>query len=481
MASSTPSQAQRAALKNAIWGCLFGSALGDAMGLSTEFLTKQQAHDIYGPVETRPLSFSRIHQDAHRKKWIAGDFTDDTDQQMILLAALVSDGTGSLDPAELGSRLAAWARTGFLTLRKPSLGIGGTVGAVLTHFSPVPDPYVAAMDVWERHDRNLAANGAVMRTAVVGCSEFWDEEVVFGNAVKAARVTHADPRCVFSCVVVSVLVSRIIRQAVGMDAPPRIVSPEDQANPPVHISSGDDPAGRFRLPEDVRRRTPLSLWDHASALWRPTEAQQWNAIFTEFGKRMSSTRTIVQTSSSAALASQPPHPQSQPPLPSSSSSSTSTSLPPYPFPGPDSTRTSQVRSIVDSYIPVLTMHRSTASAAEIESHCFPPSISDLGLDDPSTRGYTLKCLGSALYCYTRSPSSSSSSGEDFKALMQGLIMEAGDADTNATVAGALVGCRVGYDGLPEDWLMGLRNREWIEERAEALLEMVLSRWEKVGS
>jgi ADP-ribosylglycohydrolase len=44
----------------------------------------------------------------------------------------------------------------------------------------------------------------------------------------------------------------------------------------------------------------------------------------------------------------------------------------------------------------------------------------------------------------------------------------GDTDTNAAVAGALLGCRDGADAIPERWLSPLRERERIEELAARL-------------
>lgn len=56
------------------------------------------------------------------------------------------------------------------------------------------DPLRASYDIWNSNKRNLAANGALMRTGVVGAPFFWDERKVVENSMMAAKVTHADPR-----------------------------------------------------------------------------------------------------------------------------------------------------------------------------------------------------------------------------------------------------------------------------------------------
>jgi len=52
-------------LANAIRGCIYGGALGDSVGLATEFLTKNVAIDFYG-LEYDFHPGCRVYADAHR-------------------------------------------------------------------------------------------------------------------------------------------------------------------------------------------------------------------------------------------------------------------------------------------------------------------------------------------------------------------------------------------------------------------------------
>lgn len=90
---------------------------------------------------------------------------------------------------------------------------------------------------------------------------------------------------------------------------------------------------------------------------------------------------------------------------------------------------------------------------------------DIGGRD--ARGYTYKSLGCtfwALRCLLRAPRRDAAL---FKARMTELVMEAGDADTNAAIAGAVLGAALGYKNLPEDWLGALPHRGWLEAEARA--------------
>lgn len=52
-------------VKNRIKGVLFGQAIGDALGLGTEFMTKQEVDRFYPNGLT---DYDQIIQDYHRKR-----------------------------------------------------------------------------------------------------------------------------------------------------------------------------------------------------------------------------------------------------------------------------------------------------------------------------------------------------------------------------------------------------------------------------
>jgi ADP-ribosyl-[dinitrogen reductase] hydrolase len=60
---------------------------------------------------------------------------------------------------------------------------------------------------------------------------------------------------------------------------------------------------------------------------------------------------------------------------------------------------------------------------------------------------------------------------DVETELRRVVSLGGDADTNAAVAGALLGARDGTKGLPADWLERLRDAEAIRADAEALVAL----------
>lgn len=53
-------------------------------------------------------------------------------------------------------------------------------------------------------------------------------------------------------------------------------------------------------------------------------------------------------------------------------------------------------------------------------------------------------------------------------------MQGGHATCNASVAGALLGCKYGYSELPKEWLEGLLPKQvtWLNRKVNALLDMM---------
>jgi ADP-ribosylglycohydrolase len=91
------------------------------------------------------------------------------------------------------------------------------------------------------------------------------------------------------------------------------------------------------------------------------------------------------------------------------------------------------------------------------------SLDDLELDDPMDMGYTLKAMQVGLWCLDQDG--------DFASRVSEVVGFGGDTDTNAAVAGAVLGARHGASGIPEGWRNAVRDAPRIEEVAAALLEV----------
>lgn len=332
------------ALVDRVCGLVWGAALGDAVGLSTEFMKKSEAAEQYP--DRSKLSPNLRVADRHRSRWPHGDWTDDTDQLVLVMDAVVA-GDGVFDQRRFAQALKQWRQAGFPELGDASgLGVGETVNGVLEHPAYDVAPDVVAEALWLQSGKTMAANGAVMRCAACALGRFWDDEVVAYNAAASAAVTHADPRCAASCVAVALIAARAF-------------------------------AGRNLADAEARRQE------------------------------------------------------------------------------------------VDSIVFTASRYLDGADVDELERamNVDADGLASLELGAGGI-GYTYKPLAAASWAFVHAT--------NFRDAIAAIVMEAGDADSNATVAGALLGARFGLSALPQEWLDQVPppQRAWLEARIDTCLRML---------
>lgn len=91
-------------------------------------------------------------------------------------------------------------------------------------------------------------------------------------------------------------------------------------------------------------------------------------------------------------------------------------------------------------------------------------LDSLCLDDEKSMGYTLRTLGAALWAYWYATS--------YKEGILKNVLSGGDADTNAAVAGAILGAKFGINPIPEEWKDGLLYASMLHNKVQDLYSMV---------
>lgn len=68
---------------------------------------------------------------------------------------------------------------------------------------------------WVKSGRHVAPNGSLMRTHPLGiiCLSFSREDT-YKAARDCSRISHVDPRCVFSCCICTVLISEMLKDEI---------------------------------------------------------------------------------------------------------------------------------------------------------------------------------------------------------------------------------------------------------------------------
>ncbi len=159
-----------------IIGSLLGTAIGDALGLPYEGVSRQRATRLLGP------------PDRHRFFLRRGMFSDDTEHTCMVAQALIASNF-DLDcfTTDFARKLRWWliacpAGIGFATLRAClKLWIG---------YSPRSSGVYSA------------GNGPAMRSAIFG-AVFEDVEMMVSFVKASTRVTHSDPKAEFGAIAVA--------------------------------------------------------------------------------------------------------------------------------------------------------------------------------------------------------------------------------------------------------------------------------------
>jgi ADP-ribosylglycohydrolase len=158
-------------------GALYGLAIGDALGMPTQMLSRREIGERWGEFLTGFEPAPPGHPIAAGLP--AGAVTDDT-EQAVLLGRLLVKGHGAVAPRQLAEALVGWERDmaarGSLDLLGPS-----TKRAIAAVLSGVPAEQAGASG---------DTNGAAMRIAPVGIAVPLDLPVLVDQVVAASYVTH---------------------------------------------------------------------------------------------------------------------------------------------------------------------------------------------------------------------------------------------------------------------------------------------------
>lgn len=159
-------------------GCLFGLAVGDALGASIEFM--------------RPGTFTPIttYQSGVAHDLNAGEWTDDTSMALALADSL-KDGWDANDQL---NKYVEWMNTGRYSVNGRCFDIGNTCRTALLNFIDFGDSATSGVRL-----EGLSGNGCIMRLAPVPIKyadlflDRWRELMVYGD--KSSATTHASLQC----------------------------------------------------------------------------------------------------------------------------------------------------------------------------------------------------------------------------------------------------------------------------------------------
>ena len=172
---------------------LFGVAVGDALGATTEFMTAAEIRDRYG-----------VLREIVGGGWLKlspGQVTDDTEMTLCVARGIV--GSGGWDLGGIADRFARW-------LAGDPADVGATCRRGIVE-------YMEKGRLEAPLDEKGAGNGAAMRVAPVALCTLGDEDLLSRLAVGQARITHHHPLSDAACVSVGKMIHRGLLGATPRD------------------------------------------------------------------------------------------------------------------------------------------------------------------------------------------------------------------------------------------------------------------------
>ena len=249
-------------------GALYGLAIGDALGMPTQMLSRAEIVRRWGPLLPGFESAPPGHPIAGGMP--AGTVTDDT-EQAVLLARLLVKGRGRIDPHELAAALTEWERAmaerGSLDLLGPS-----TKRAVAAILAGVPPDEAGAVGT---------TNGAAMRVAPVGIAmAVIDPGTRPGSAVPPADLSALVDRTVMASSVthntgIALAGAAAVAAAVSAGVPaPRSPGPPRWASRPRASRPAAVTGSRARMSRPASNGPP-AWWRAARRPKPPSSSTPW--------------------------------------------------------------------------------------------------------------------------------------------------------------------------------------------------------------
>eukprot|EP01132_Coremiostelium_polycephalum_P005400 gene5400-6735_t len=326
-------------------GCIYGSILGDAYGLSTELLNKEQILKVYG---TNQIPFPNFVKTSHSCRWVKGDWTDESDQMILVMESLV-ESNGKPDEINYAKKLQKWLTSGFPELGD-TCGQGASGTSIILQNQFLTNPFFVSEKNWVTSGRRLATNGAISRAPVLGCLHYDKMGVVYNNSTIFTKITHFDQRCIVSSNAISGAIAILLNNAETKK---------------LNVENKN---------EEV---------DH---------------LIEEIVKKCSSSMSTIQ------------------------------------------------------------------ERVEFEEIMYNTSLESLNLSASDSISYVFKALGAGFWGLR--------SHYSFKDTLNLIVREGGDADCNAQICGALLGCKMGFSNLPRDWLAALPYKEWLDEKVVKFVDLI---------
>jgi len=180
-------------LRDRYRGALLGSAIGDALGATVEFMSRADILAQHG-----------VHRNITGGGWLklpAGEVTDDTQMARCLARSLAD--VGRFDGDDISAKFVEWYAS-----NPPD--IGNTTRDALKRLAAGLPWTEAGLQTHEAMRPRDASNGSLMRAAPVALFTRTDAELNARYSADQSRITHANPLCIDACVALNSAIAALL-------------------------------------------------------------------------------------------------------------------------------------------------------------------------------------------------------------------------------------------------------------------------------
>ena len=372
---------------NIIKGIIYGGAIGDALGLATEFMSRNDINKHYENIKI--FTYSDIVQDYHRSIWKKGDWTDDTDQTIIIMKSIIEDSVFNTNT--YANKLIELINNGLPECDDTkSHGVGNSITLWWGDKYALSNPHKAGLRAFIYNPFNQMSNesnGGIMKSSVLATVNFNNIDDVIKNTINMCSVTHPSPICVYSCIVLNYIIAQLIKTS---DRSKKMIT-------------------------DIMFNSIKETKDYIEDYINQFK-QNISDILLEENDDDDMLESIKEI----------------------------------------------IRKKYDSVINNIT---TKSIVSKIETCFYYGSIELCELDKHI--GHTLKPFICAIYALDKALN-----GESFEQIISNIILEGGDADTNCTVAGSMLGAFYGYTNIPSSYVNDLVYESVLNNYVEKYIAVI---------